>query len=125
MISMKSRRNLFQGIFGLVANTKSENAPLEKDPTPIANAEEFVIGRLKDYPLGEKVMIVSRQIIVETLPEGIRVQSSSNPEIFFSVKLNTQGEITVNINKTWSADMFFSMMTNEPVRLNNNKEISV
>ena len=120
MISMKSRRNLFQGVFSLLANPKQIASESETKTILSVDKENFVIGRLKDYPLGEKRLIVSRQIFVETLPEGIRVQSSNNPEQFFSVKLNSQGELIVNKKEVWSADIVFSMMTNEPVRLNNN-----
>ena len=120
MISMKSRRNLFQGVFGLVANSKPTASESEKKTISSVDIENFVIGRLKDYPLGEKRLIVSRQIFVETLPEGIRIQSSNNLEQFFSVTLNAQGELTVNKKEVWPADIVFSMMTNEPIRLNNN-----
>jgi hypothetical protein len=120
MISMNNRRNLFQGVFSLVVNANPAPTESDRKVIPFTVKKSFVIGRLKDYPLGEKKLIVSRQIFVETLPEGIRIQSSNNPEQFFSVALNSQGELVVNKNEVWNADIVFSMMTNEPVRLNNN-----
>lgn len=116
-MSAISRRNFLFGAFSRKSGLATNNIPTTKT--------EEVIGRISDFPLGAKKQLPAFQIYVESLPEGIRLQSCLCPDQFFGVKTNLYGEIVVDYSKHWPSDMVYSMMTNEPVRLNNNKEISV
>lgn len=114
MICTKNRRNLFQGIYNLVSNEK--NIVFEKDKNAV------VLGKVCDFPIGEKILLSNLQIYVETLPEGIRIQSSKDFDIFYSINLNQRGELLVDFSKTWPSHVVFSLLTNEPVSINNNQE---
>jgi hypothetical protein len=116
-MSAISRRNFLFGAFSRKSGLTINNSSNAKT--------EDVIGWISDFPLGVKKQLPSFQIFVESLPEGLRIQSCLCPDQFFGVKTNLYGEILVDYTKNWPSDMVFSMMTNEPVRLNNNKEISV
>lgn len=82
--------------------------------------KEVAIGKVSDFPLGIKKNLDAQQICVESLPEGLRVQSNKDSSRFYGIKLGSKGEIVVDYSQVWAADEVFSIMTNEPVRLNNN-----
>jgi hypothetical protein len=83
---------------------------------------EFIIGRVVDFPLGEKILHEPHQVIIESLPEGLRAQSTENKNQFYSIKLNQIGELIVNRMEIWSADQVFSILTNEPAYLDISSE---
>lgn len=92
----------------------------EDASTKNGSKKEVVIGKVSDFPLGVKKNLDAQQICVESLPEGLRVQSSKILNRFYGIKLSSMGEIVVDYSQVWAADEVFSIMTNEPVRLNNN-----
>jgi hypothetical protein len=85
-------------------------------------AAEFVIGRIVDFPLGEKRLQELNQVAIESLPEGLRAQSTENTNQFYSIKLNQIGELIVNRMELWPASKVFSILTNESVYLDMSSE---
>ncbi len=77
----------------------------------------FKIGRLSDFPVGTERPVGSDSLLVESLPEGLRIRSISESPIYYAIAANQAGELSVNRNITWPADMVFSIMTGEPTRL--------
>ncbi len=106
-MSQMSRRDLLLGSFFKKPN----------------EAKKIIVGKLKDFMVGEQKILERDQVVVESLPEGLRAKSISNCKLFFCIELNSRGEIVVDFSKTCSAEMIYSVMTNETIRLN--KEINV
>jgi hypothetical protein len=106
-MSQWSRRDLLLGAFA--------KKPVE--------ARKVIVGRLKEFPVGEQKTIAREQILIESLPEGLRAKSTSKSELFFGIEMNSRGEIVVDFSRTCLPDEVFSVMTNETIRLN--KEMNV
>lgn len=78
---------------------------------------EVVIGRVVDFPVGRVTVSAARKMIIESLPQGIRVRSAADGSLFYSVKTNRFGELVVNPAEIWPAGQVFSILTNEPAWL--------
>ena len=104
-MSVMTRRNLLFGVF----SQKPEEV------------KKIIVGKLKDFPVGENKLIELQKVLIESLPEGLRAKSILNGEQYFGIEMNSRGEVVVDFSKTCSADEVFSIMTNERIRLN--KEI--
>lgn len=89
------------------------NSGERQSQEPIANPE-VVIGRLVDFPVGTKKVLTPFQMVIESLPEGLRAQSVENDHKFYSIKSNQVGELVVNRMDIWPASQVFSILTNEP-----------
>ncbi len=89
---------------------------------PVA-VKKIVVGRLKDFAVGEKKLLEKERVLIESLPEGLRAKSASNGNEYFGIEINSWGEVLVDFTKARSFDEVFSVMTNETIRLN--KEMNV
>ena len=85
-------------------------------------SSEFVVGKVVDFPLGEKRLLEPYQVTIESLPEGLQAQSIENDNQFYSIKLNQFGELVVNRMEIWPATRVFSILTNEAIYLNMSSE---
>ena len=108
-----SRRDFF-----LKALVNSEERQM---PEPIENPE-VVVGRVVDFPVGAKRVLMPCQVLVESLPEGLRAQSLENDRKFYSIKSNQIGELVVNRRDIWPASQVFSILTNEPTYFDTSTE---
>jgi hypothetical protein len=103
-----SRRDFFLGPFSrTLKNQETE---------PVGNFE-VVVGRIFDFPIGKKKLLISFELEIESFPEGIRAQSTEKERRYYSIKTNQIGELVVNRREIWSASQVFSLLTNEPVSL--------
>lgn len=112
-MSSISRRKFMLGSFAKAE--KNQSIDIVENP-------EVVIGRIVDFPIGEKKLLTSMKAIVESLPEGLRVQSTENDNLFYSIEINKIGELVINPSKIWPAGQVFSILTNEPNRLDTSWE---
>lgn len=106
-----SRREMLSTVFGKAKPTTSLQT----------ETKEMVIGRIRDFPLGEKRVFSNFQICVEAFPEGMRAQSSQIDGQYFAIRMNQFGELVVNRSEVWVEEDIFSVITNEPVKLSNLK----
>lgn len=77
----------------------------------------FKIGKIADFPVGSEKLLGSATLLVQSLSEGLRARSNPEGQIYYALFANQTGELSVNRNITWPADMVFSIMTGEPTRL--------
>lgn len=112
-MSLMNRRKFMLGSFAKAE--KIQNADIVENP-------EVVIGRIVDFPIGEKKFLTSIKAIVESLPEGLRAQSTENDNLFYSIEINQIGELVINHAKIWPAGQVFSILTNEPTCLDTSWE---
>jgi hypothetical protein len=110
----------------LKAETKMEvETDTERDSEP---RTEVVIGRIMKFPLGEKKFLPQLHLAIESLPEGIRAQSTQSinsnrqDKEFYSIKVNQFGELVVNFKEIWSENQVFSLLTNEPTYTDSPRE---
>ncbi len=78
---------------------------------------EIIIGKIFDFPIGEKKILDNGRLIVESFPEGLRAQSSEDQKKFYPIKTNHIGELVVNRAEVWPSGKVFSILTNEPTFL--------
>lgn len=83
---------------------------------------EIIIGKIFDYPLGEKRILTQAKMIIESLPEGLRAQSLEEENKFYPIKTNHVGELVVNRAETWTKAQVFSVLTNESIYLDTSLE---
>lgn len=98
-----SRREFF-----LKAIAKDGNLQSKKN---IKNSE-VIVGRIADFPVGEKKILTSLQVVIESFSEGLRAQSIKDDSQFYSIKSNQTGELIVNYTEIWPANQAFSILTN-------------
>jgi hypothetical protein len=83
---------------------------------------EIIIGKIFDFPLGEKKILCQAKMIIESLPEGLRAQSTEEENKFYPIKTNHVGELVVNRAETWTKAQVFSVLTNETIYLDTSLE---
>lgn len=112
-MSSLSRREFF---IGNLAKKFHANEKVEKP--------EVVIGKIADFPIGEKKLLEKYQLTVESFSEGLRARSSSfsGKDKFYSIKANQLGELIVDRSKSWPAELVFSILTYEPTDFDSPKE---
>jgi len=108
-----NRRKFVLGSFAKTDKTHGSEA---------VESPEAVIGKIADFPVGEKKLLTSLKAIVESLPEGLRVQSTENANLFYAIETNSTGELVINRRKIWPANQVFSILTNEPACLDPSRE---
>lgn len=87
-----------------------------------AENPEVIIGKIRDFPVGEEKVLDKFKIVVESLPEGLRARSAEDKNIYFSIKTNQVGELVVNRAEDWSPAHAFSILTNELIFLDTSLE---
>ena len=102
-----NRREMLSAIFGKIEPTNTLQTEIK----------EIVIGRIGDFPLGEKRLFSDFQVYIESMPEGMRAKSSQIDGQYFSIRMNQFGELIVNRSENWTEEDIFSVITNEPVKL--------
>lgn len=112
-MSSLSRREFFMGnlVKKFYADEKIENP-------------EVIIGKIADFPIGEKKLLEKYQLTVESFSEGLRVRSNcfNSKGKFYSIKANQSGELIVDRSKSWPAELVFSILTYEPTDFDSPKE---
>ncbi len=101
-----------------------------KNPSRVENPDEkildqnpfFKIGKVADFQIGQEVSFRERSIVIESLPEGIRVRSTKKHNCYYAISTNKLGELFVNRGEAWSQNQVFSIMTNESTCLNTFRE---
>lgn len=83
---------------------------------------EVIIGKISDFPVGENKILDKFKILVESLPEGLRVRSTEDQNNFFSIKTNKIGELVVNRAEPWPISQAFSILTNDSIFLDTSLE---
>ncbi len=101
-----SRRDLF-----------SLNRELTLNPVVTEKNTDVVVGRLFDFPLGEQKILPALNIIIESLPEGLRAHSTENIDQYYALKENTSGELVLSLKELWPANRVYSFLTNAPIDL--------
>lgn len=105
-MSSLSRRDFFIGN----KNKKFENP-------------EVVIGKIADFPVGEKKLIEEFRLTIESFSQGLRARLNNSKEnTFYAIKANQTGEIIVNRSENWPAELVFSILTYEPTSFDSSQE---
>jgi hypothetical protein len=102
-----SRREFFQKV--LPESFKTNFSP--------AIPAEINLGKIAEYPPDGETFFPAWQLVLESLPEGIRVRSKARPNNYFEVELSRQGEIIVRQQNLWPAKAVFSVIKNERIDL--------
>ena len=94
------------------------------DATEKIENSEVIIGKIADFPVGEKKLFEKFQLTVESFSEGLRARSSHNScqNKFYSIKANQSGELIVNQSENWPAELVFSILTYGPVDFDSSQE---
>jgi hypothetical protein len=108
-----SRRDFFLSRFAKAGMKK--NVDIFHNP-------EVVIGKIVDFPIGKKILLSSMGVQVESLPEGLRVQSTTNERQFYPIRANQVGELIINRRENWPASQVLCLLTNEPACLEKSRE---
>lgn len=109
-MSVYTRRDVLFGAFQGKEKECHDNATLKK----IAKVS---VGRLKDYPVGSHRVLSEWGVIIDSLPEGLRVISAEDEDRCYAVQVSSQGELEIDFERLCSRDTVFSVLTNEPIRL--------
>lgn len=107
-MSSMSRRAFFLGNF---ASGKSPQCSHDSEQPRVT------VGRITDFPIGEKKEILQSQMIIESLAEGFRARSIRDHNIYYSIESNQYGQLIVNCDILWSEDQVFSIFSNGPTCL--------
>ncbi len=94
------------------------------NPLQAKLATKIIIGKISDFPFGEKTEILNLELSVESLPEGLRVQSRQNLNDYYSLQTNRQGQLVVDLQELWPANQVFSLLTGDPATLESTNTIT-
>ncbi len=93
-------------------------------PAKIVKSEnpEVMVGKIADFPVGEKKLLEKFQLVMESFSEGLRARANSNDNSnennnknkFFAIKVNQSGELVVNRSEYWLETQVFSILTYGP-----------
>ncbi len=83
----------------------------------LAESPEAIIGNLFDFPIGKKREITSLDVIIDSLPEGLRAQSTKDNNQYYGLKENQSGELVINRLESWPANRVYSSLINGPTEI--------
>jgi hypothetical protein len=101
---------------GLNLNSLNQVKQNPEDPNPQI-LSQIVIGKISHFPFGEKTVLSTLEMSLESLPEGFRIHSNNNINEYYAIQANHFGELVVDRQTPWPAERVFSIMTGEPTSL--------
>ncbi len=98
-----SRREFFKSI---LPRTKSFREAVDDHP--------WTLGHLTVFPVQSKtkIKIKETQLIVESLPEGIRLRDEVSNK-YFKLSLSSKGLLQAHLNEEWPETAVLSLFTGE------------
>ncbi|MBK9294781.1 MAG: hypothetical protein IPM57_10135 [Oligoflexia bacterium] len=99
-----SRRDFFRTIISKVKVNK----------TNVVNEDVLILGHLAVFPVYSttKINLKGRDLIVESLPEGVRLREV-NGNINFKLSLSGSGLLQAHLNEVWPSAAVLSIFTGE------------
>lgn len=80
------------------------------------------MGGIGDYPVGETRTLPVGEILIESLPEGLRAISSDGSGRHFAIVGGPHGGLLVDCARVWPAHRVYSVMTGEPAEISTSWE---